>query len=227
MPRGALALVLCWCFVHAAIVAADPVPEKTDVYGAPPEELVGRWLVVGLAHLPTGKVRAVTRTWDVRRGPEHLELRLGGPIPKPIADRIAAAAGAGTPWRPEDADLAAVAAAWQPGPPAGDYTSIEHRIAVAGSVPPDIAEDEVVKGADLVLTTVETFTGKERVASTTSVYGVRERDAGLLGGAFVSTSVAISFFAIPITLKGDFRAYRVDVAPAPWWKRILTGCGRR
>jgi hypothetical protein len=226
MPRAALALVVLAGLARAA-VAAEPVPEKTDVYGVPPEELVGRWLVVGLAHLPTGKVHAVTRTWDIRRGAEHLELRLAGAIPKPIADRIAAAAATGALWRPDDADLAAVAAAWQPGPPPGDYTGIEHRIAVAGSIPADVAADDVVKGADLVLASVETFTGKERVASTTSVYGVRERDAASLGGAFVSTSVAISFFAIPITLKGDFRGYRVDAAPAPWWKRLLAGCGRR
>jgi hypothetical protein len=225
MPRGALALVLVACLVRVA-VAAEPVPEKTDVYGAPPAELVGRWLVVGVARLPTGKVRPVMRTWDVRRGAEHLELRLGGPIPKPIADTIAAAVEAGTPWRPDDADLAAIAATWQPGPPPGDHVSIDHRIAIAGSFPPDLVDDEVVKGADLVLTTVETFTGKERVASTTSVYGVRERDARTLGGTFVSTSIAISFFAIPITLKGEFRAYRVD-RPLPWWKRVFTGCGRR
>ena len=44
------------------------------------------------------------------------------------------------------------------------------------------------------------------------------------------SSIAVAPFPIPITLKGDFQAYRVAAAPAPsWWQRFLdvfSGCRR-
>ena len=58
--------------------AAGPVevPETTEVQGTVSEDLVGRWLVVGDIKLPDGKVRPVTRAWEIRHGSEQLELVL-------------------------------------------------------------------------------------------------------------------------------------------------------
>jgi hypothetical protein len=215
-----------------AVGAADPPPspaikETTEVLGDVPADMAGRWLVVGRIVLPSGKVRPVAHTWEIRPGEGHLELVVGrSPLPETVAGEIDAAARAGTGWEPTAADRRTIADAWGKIPPAGDHLAIETKIAAAGAFPPELGEDEVVKGAALAIVTTEAFTGHERVARTISIYGVRERTPTTLAGTFVTTSLAIAPLPIPITLKGDFRAFRVDVAPRSWLGRLFSGCRR-
>jgi len=75
----------------------------------------------------------------------------------------------------------------------------------------------------------ETFSGTQPVKSTISVYGVRERTEQGLAGTFVTSSLAMAPFPIPITLKGDFQAYRIDATPRAGLGRLLdlfAGCRR-
>ena len=127
---------------------------------------------------------------------------------------------------PTEADRRTVAESWGKLPPASDHVSIETKLAAAGAFPPELRDDDTVEDASLAIVTTENFTGRERVAQTISIYGVRERTATTLAGKLVTTSLAIAPLPIPITLKGDFRAMRVDVAPRSWLTRLFAGCRR-
>ena len=223
-----LLVLLAFLLSRADEPAAPSVKETTQVLGDVPADIAGRWLVVGRVNLPSGKARPAARTWEIRPGDGHLELVLGrSPLPPAVTAKGDAAARAGTGWEPDASDQRAVADAWGTGTPAGDLLEIETVIAAAGSFPPEIVDDETVKGSPLAIVVTENFTGRERVARTISIYGVRERSPMALSGSFVTTTLAIAPFPIPITLKGDFRAYRLDAAPAEsWWKRLFTGCRR-
>src|SRR2546428_11520145 len=56
--------------------AAEP-PETTEVRGTAPQDIVGRWVAAGQARLPgAAGVRPLVRMWEVRQGPDHLEVAL-------------------------------------------------------------------------------------------------------------------------------------------------------
>src|SRR5207244_13347013 len=57
----------------------------TEVIGAVPDDFAGRWLFVGAIKLPSGIVRPVPRTLEIRKGPEHLEVVLN---PHPMPDSV-------------------------------------------------------------------------------------------------------------------------------------------
>ncbi len=226
MLRTLLAVV--YLLPRALLAADDAVPQSTEVLGDVPADLAGRWLVVGNVRLPSGKVRPVAVTWEIRSRDGHPELVLQrSPLPVAVHAKVEAAARAGTAWEPDATDRRAVLEGWGKLPPEGDHTQIESKLAAPGAFPKEIAEDDIVKGSALAIVVTEDFTGKEHVARTTSVYGVRERGPGRLGGTFVTTSLAIAFFPVPITLKGDFQAYRVDAEPPrSWLARLFSGCQR-
>lgn len=221
-------LVACVAVALAALAETPPaVPETTQVTGAVGDELVGRWLVAATVQTPTGKTRPVVRTWEIRRGPEHLELSLGrAPLPPELKQQVDAAAQGNRGWDPDAAALRTVATQWGTLPPTGDHTRIDSRLFAADSFPPEFQSDDAVEGARLAISVNESFTGKEHVAQTTTVYGVRDVTPDRLAGSFVSTTMAISIVAVPITLKGGFRAYRVDPRPRSWLERLFAGCAR-
>jgi hypothetical protein len=209
--------------------APAPVVQKTEVKGNVPADLVGRWLVVGLVKLPEGRVRPVARAWEIRPGPENLELVLSlHPLPASVNQKVAAAGDAGTSWTPDADDLRLVAAGWDGAPTLGaDTTGIENRITAAEEYTPEYRADAVTRDTKLAILVQENFTGRSGALRSISVYGVRDETSNTLGGTFVTTTLAAAPIPIPITLNGDFTAYRVGGhATGSWLDRLFAGCHR-
>jgi hypothetical protein len=206
-----------------------PVVQKTEVKGNVPADLVGRWLVVALVKLPEGKVRPVARAWEIRRGPEHLELLLSlHPLPGSVNQKVIATGDAGTSWSPDAEDLRLVAAGWDGEPTLGaDTTGIETRITASEEYTPEFRADASTRDTKLAIVVQEDFTGRAGALRSISIYGVRDETPRTLGGTFVTTTLAAAPIPIPITLSGDFTAYRVGGrATGSWLDRLFAGCHR-
>jgi hypothetical protein len=212
------------------LAGTGAVPETTEVLGAVPDDLTGRWLAVGNMKLPDGKTRSIPRAFEIREGSEHLEVVLGRLIlPARINTEIETAAAAGQAWTPDAEDLREVKESWGKTPPAGgiEYAKIENKIIDDEAFAPEFKEDEVSKGSNFVITFHEFYSGRQPVRKMYSVYGVRSRAQDKLAGTFLTSSMAMAPFPIPITLKGDFEAYRVDSGSTrSWFERLFSGCGR-
>ena len=219
-------LALTALLLTSLAIAADAPVETTEVHGQVPTDIVGRWFAVAQGKTTTGMLRPIARAWEIRRGPEHLELVLRrAPFPKTITDAIQAAGTAKQEWHPQEADLRAVAESWNAPPGPDDRVEIVSQISTADAFTPELASDAVTQGSELAIVIDERFTGAEHVARTTSMYGIRRRTPTRLDGTFVGTTIAIVFAAVPITFTGDFEAYRVDVGRS-WFDRLFAGCGR-
>ena len=220
------------------VAAADsPAPatvsETTTAHGTVPADLVGRWLVAHDAHLPNGKLRSFTRLVEVRTGAAHLELHLHQrDLSEDLRKRRDQAAAGGQTWQPTPDDLAAVLQHWDELPAIpGDLDHIENELYGADAFTDDLKHDEETRDSDAAIVTKEFFSGVQAVKSTIGVYGIREQHPAEFSGTFVSTSVVTAPFPLPITLRGDFRAYRLGAPPArSLLARVLDvfrGCGRR
>lgn len=211
--------------VLLALLASDAsgqLTEGTAVEGDVPGDLVGRWLVVEQNRLPGGMVRPFARLWEIRPGPEHLELVLRRVrLPEALSTKLVAAGSANRPWIPADGDLRELAERWYDLPAsATDTQRIEHRLVGPGALSPDFPHE--TGGSGLVIVTDERFSGSRAVKTSHAVYTVRERTPGRLVGTFVSDSMAETPAPASITLKGDFQAYRVPpVPPRPRLHRLL------
>jgi len=75
------------------------------------------------------------------------------------------------------------------------------------------------------------YSGGQAVRTTYSVFGVRNYTPTVFGGTAIIATLAVAPFPMPITLKGDFQAYRLgEVAPRSVFQRLsdlFSGCGRR
>jgi len=234
MPRAlvpALVLSAATAFAQSPTTTTAPAPvtQKTEVKGNVPADLVGRWLVVGLVKLPDGKIRPVARAWEIRPGPEHLELILSlRALPGSVNQKVVAAGDAGTAWSPDAEDLRLVASDWEGAPTLGaDMTGIENRITASEEYTPEFRADAVTRDTKLAIILQENFTGRSGALRSISVYGVREETPTTFGGTFVTTTLAAAPIPIPITLTGDFTAYRVGApATGSWLDRLFAGCHR-
>jgi hypothetical protein len=210
-----------------------PVAEKTDVEGTVPADITGRWFVVTQIKLPTGAVTPAGRLLEIARGAGHLELHVRrAELPASVSAKLKETPPGAFVWVPADGDLREVAERWDelPAVPA-DYTSVESKLIGADAFPREFQVDQTTKGASFAISIREAFTGSQRVQSVYTVLGVREHREGRFSGTFIMTTIAVAPFPIPITLKGDFQAYRVAAAPEPpsMWRRFLdtfSGCGR-
>src|SRR5438093_5323700 len=160
-------------------------------------------------------VHPFARLWEIRQGPDHLELVLRRVrLPEALSTKLVAAGTANRPWIPADGDLRALAERWDDLPAnATDAQRIDHWLVGPGAHPPDLQHEALTGGSSLVITTEERFSGARPVKTRHSVYTVRERTPARLVGTFVSDSTAETPAPVSITLKGDFQAYRVPVVP--------------
>ena len=78
--------------------ASGQPTEGTAVEGDVPADLVGRWLVVEQNRLQGGMVRPFARLWEIRQGPENLELVLRRVrLPEALSTKLVAAGSANRP----------------------------------------------------------------------------------------------------------------------------------
>jgi len=216
-------------------LASEPLVEKTDVKGTLPPGLAGRWLVVATARLPSGDVRTFNRLIEIRQGAEHLDLGAHRvELPHGFDERLTAANRDKQPWTPTPEDLAAVRTGWDTFPAIPqDLAAVENLLYAADGYPPEFQRDEVTRDSKVAIALREQFTGSRHVIGTYTIFAVRAIEPELLKGDFVTTTIAAAPMPIPITLKGDFVAYRLTGAGGgaerSWWQRVVdlfSGCGR-
>lgn len=209
--------------------ATSPPPQTTEVKGDIPTDLVGRWLFMGQV-TPTGPV-PVPRLVEFRQGSGGLEVMWGpGELPKDLQEK-SNAVGPGKAWIPTDADFKTLAREWDHIEPAiTDQTKIENQLLVAAQYPVEFTKEPHLDGTTFAVVSRETFSGARRVSTTFSIFAVKDRTADRMTGPFMMISVAMGMFPIPIAVKGDFVAYRIEAASEPTFLERLTGmfrgCGR-
>jgi len=230
--RYALVTALLLLPLPAHVSADEPgktaapatLTEKTEVEGTVPRDILGRWLVVTQIKLPSGAITPSARMLELRRGREHPEVFLRrAELPDALSKKMREAATASQAWTPADGDLHEVAEQWDTLPSVvADYSSIESKLIGADAYSREFQVDETTKGSSFAITVREAFSGAQPLRSTYSVFAVRQQRDSRLDGTFVISSIAVAPFPIPVTLKGDFQAYRVAAPPAPsWWQRLL------
>jgi len=212
--------------------AAPAVSVTTEVRGNVPQDIVGRWFAVCQVKLLSGAARPITRLFEIRKGSEHLEVVLGGDVPTSVTQKVNAAAGTGQAWTPAADDLREVDKNWRPlriDP--RTYAKVEYRVLGSDAFPPEFTEDETTKGSQFAIDMKESFAGAQSVRMTYSVFGVRDRTPTVLSGTAVISTIAVGPFPLPITLKGDFQAFRLGEAPPRSVMQrlfdLFSGCGRR
>jgi len=213
--------------------ATAEVPETTEVGGEIPAEFLGRWVAFPHVRLPSGLVRHFARMWEIRKGQEHYEVFLHhASVPLEVNQKLDEATEAAKEWQPSPEDIQQVAGQWDDLPKTkSGYAKVENKLLAADAYPPEFKRDEVTKGSEYAVVFNEVFSGKQSIGRTYSIYAVRKREPDRVTGTFITTSMAVAPFPIPITLKGDFEAYRVSKPPpASLFQRLLdsfSGCGSR
>jgi hypothetical protein len=211
------------------------VPETTEVQGKVPDDLGGRWFTVSHVKLPSGHVTSVGRMWEIRRGPDHLELVLRRvQMPEDLTLKLQQASADGKLWDASAEELKALRDNWDKLTPGqGQYESIENKLFGSDAYPKEFTVDETSKGSNFAIVVREGYAGSQALHSTYSVYAVRDRQPDRLLGTFVMSSIAAAPLPIPITLKGDFVSYRLSGGDAGGGGSLLerifgmfSGCGR-
>ena len=212
--------------------APTAAPVTTDVQGKIPRDIAGRWFAVCHVKLESGMARPIARLFEIREGPEHLELVLGSDVPTPVNQRLTAAVNAGQQWTPTPDDLREINEKWRPARvDSRNYEKVENRILGSDAFPPEFKEDETTKDAQFAIAIKEMYSGGQAVRTTYSVFGARNYTPTVFSGSAIIATLAVAPFPLPITLKGDFQAYRLGEAPPrSVFQRLadlFSGCGRR
>jgi hypothetical protein len=231
-------LVLPLLLATSVLVRGDeqrPTSEhQTTVRGTVPDDVVGRWLVVGWLDLPKERHRTTTYFWEIAR-PE------GDPVqkmhyawlPEGLQEAVNAANKAGEIWRPAPEQIADIAKAWNELPPwrGAPPVRVETEFIGADAFDDELKNDDSSKNALWVVR--QTFTFQQTPTTPyrqVSVYAVREaKDANYVGG-FRTLVVLPPPLPVPFNLAGTFEMYRLVQSPGSLWERLLdvfSGCGRK
>ena len=211
--------------------AKAEVTQTTEVGGEIPADLLGRWVAFPHVKLPSGLLRHFARLWEISEGDEHYELLLHrANVPQEVSKKLDGASESGEPWEASPEDIKLVSDKWDElTPSSGAAGKIENKLLAAGSYPPEFERDVVTKDSEYALVFNEVFGGgRQSISRTYSIFAIRKREPDRVTGTFITSSMAMAPFPIPITLKGDFEAYRVGKPPAPSLiqriLRVFSGC---
>ncbi len=237
MLRSSLnSLVFSVAFAAAAFAqdsttttAPPEVKETTEVQGDVPQDVVGRWLVVAHVKVSDGTRRPVARTMEIRRKDSTLEIVLPREVlPPQINQNMNGAIAKNTDWTPAPEDLREVAGTWGTLEKIDSYhQSVQHKLIAPSSYPPEFKEDADTKDTQFAITMQETFSGRGGALRSYTLHGVRELGPKTMSGSFNTTTLAAAPIPIPITLKGDFTAYRIEAGSGgSWFQHLFSGCQR-
>jgi hypothetical protein len=211
-----------------------PLEQTTEVGGEVPPDIIGRWVGFASVKLPSGMKRHFARMWEVTKRGDKYDLRLlFGGLPEGVEERMGKASEAGAEWEATPEDIHQAAEGWDSAskePPGPTYAQIENRLLAPSAYPPEFERDVITKGSEYALVFNELF-ARQAVTRTYTVYAIRNREPERMSGTFITSSTAAAPFPIPITLKGEFEAYRLGgepVAEEGWLQRFLkmfSGCG--
>lgn len=229
-------LVLSVTGVRADEPAPPPVAtQETTIHGEPPASLVGRWLVLTWLNLPKDKVRTNVAFWQIdgEGAARKLSVRFAG-LPAAQRTAINGANDEGLAWHPQEADLAAIAGAWDGLVPEEPYvTRVSTDLSTRDAFDEVLKGDESTSDADWVVRQTREFDRRAAPKIQEAlVYSVKGATDGGWTGRHVSVTVAAALIAVPITFKGTFQLYPMAAAARRQglMARLLdvfSGCGRR
>jgi hypothetical protein len=209
-----------------------PAEQQTKVNGTLPD-LTGHWLVVVWVDIPGDQHRTSTAMWDVtaHEGRPVVTTRFVD-LPERQQIALSRANTGNAAWRPEPADVRAVAARWDDLPAQNSHpASIVHILTGRDAFDATFTSEPAAKDAVWVMQQNDTMApGAAPAVRQITVYGAVEQNESGWTGNYLSTLIATAPFPIPITLKGHFQAFRL-VAPPPRGPLgslldQLSGCGR-
>jgi len=244
----ALLLALCGALLlpaHAGAQAETPTsstvpeekgPPKQEVVsgGTLPDDLLGRWLVVGWIGIKdTDQAKTTTALWEVTREDAQVVFReVYSEMPPRISAVITEANAEDKAWRPTPEDLAEIGSGWDK-LKERDPQLATMRDEIYGKDGFDRDFKAEAQTKDSIWAARQTGQFRKSASPTVksiNVFGATEARDGGYAGNYTAATIAAAPFPIPIKLEGKFQMYRVGGVPeAPkkgFWGSLFSGCGK-
>jgi hypothetical protein len=219
-------------------VPEEKGPPKQEVVsgGTLPDDLLGRWLVVGWIALKDGEHgKTTTSLWDVTKEDEQVVFReVFKNIPAHMNDAITEANAEDKIYKPTAEDIAALQREWDSLPERDPLLATQrNEIYGKDGFDRDFKNEGQTKDAIWAARQTGTFRRSAAPAvKSINVYGATEARDGGWAGNFTTATIAAAPFPIPIKLEGKFQMYRLGgPSEAPkkggFWSSLFSGCGRK
>ena len=244
-------LVVCGALLLSAPVGAQPQPgapaeqappeetgppkQEAVSAGTLPEDLLGRWLVVGWVGIRDDEhAKTTTGLWNVTLEDAQIVFNENyREMPKRIAGLLTDANSEDKAWRPTPQDLSELASAWDTLPERDPKIATQrNEIYGKDGFDRDFQNEEQTKNA-IWAARQTAFFRRSAAPSVRSinVFGATEARDGGYAGNYTAATIAAAPFPIPITLKGKFQMYRVSGPIEPkskkgFWASLFSGCGK-
>jgi hypothetical protein len=218
-------------------VPEEKGPPKQEVVsgGTLPDDLLGRWLVVGWIALKGGdQGKTTTALWDVTREDAQVVFReVFREMPPRIATAVTEANAEDNIWRPTPEDIAEIARSWD-SLPERDPALATQRNEMYGRDGFDRDFQNEPQTKDSIWAARQTGNFRRSASPTVrsiNVFGATEARDGGYAGNYTAATIAAAPFPIPIKLEGKFQMYRVGgPSEAPkrgFWSSLFSGCARQ
>ncbi len=249
--KPALLLVVCGALLLSAPAGAQlqagaaeqqappeetgPPKQEAVSAGTLPDDLLGRWLVVGYVGIRDDEhAKTTTALWEVTREDEQIVFTENyREMPKHIAAVVTDANAEDKAWRPTPQDLSEIASGWDTRPER-DPKIATQRNEIYGNdgFDHDFQNEEQTKNA--IWAARQTAYYRRSAAPSVrgiNVFGATEARDGGYAGNYTAATIAAAPFPIPITLKGKFQMYRVAGPSEPkakkgFWASLFSGCAK-
>jgi hypothetical protein len=248
----ALLLTVCGVLLLGAPVGAQQPPAGAPAEQAPPEEtgppkqeavsggtlpddLLGRWLVIGWVGIRDEEhAKTTAALWDVTREDAQIVFTENyREMPSRIAQALADANAEDRAWRPSPQDLSEIANGWDTLPMRDPKVATQrNEIYGKDGFDRDFQNEEQTKNAIWAARQTSHFRRSAQPSVRgINVFGATEARDGGYAGNYTTATIAAAPFPIPITLKGKFQMYRVAGASEPkarkgFWSSLFSGCGK-
>lgn len=222
---------------QAEAPAAEPTgppPQEVVSAGTVPDDLLGRWLVVGWIGIrDNDQAKTTTSLWEVTREDAQLVFReVYRELPERVARVVTDANAGDKAWRPAPQDLAEIGSAWGTTPERDPkLATLRNELYGKDGFDRDFKNESQTK--DAIWAARQTGTFRKSAAPTVrsiNVLGATEQRNGGYAGNYTAATIAAAPFPIPIKLDGKFQMYRVGDAAAPakrgFLSSLFSGCGK-
>jgi hypothetical protein len=211
-----------------------PPTQEVVSAGTLPDELEGRWLLVGWIGIGDGdRAKTTTALWEVTREDAQLVFReYYRELPAGVAQKVVEANAGDTRWRPTPEDLAEIGAAWDTLAERDPRLStVRNELYGADGFDRDFKHETSTKDAIWAARQTGNFrkSAAPSVRSINVVGAIERRDGGWAGN-YTAANIAAAPFPIPIKLEGKFQMYRLAPGAPPakrgFLESLFSGCGR-
>ena len=243
-----LRLALCGALLLPALAGAEalaqtnttvapeekgpPVQEAVSG-GTLPDDLIGRWLLVGWISLRNSEnAKTTTALWEVTREDAQVVFReVFRDVPKRIQALTTQANAEDKPWRPTPEDVAEVAKEWDSLPERDPSLATQrNELYAKDGFDRDFKNEPQTKDAIWAARQTGNFRRSASPAvRSINVFGATEARDGGYAGNYTAATIAAAPFPIPIKLEGKFQMYRLagpSEAKRGFWASLFSGCGK-